>query len=447
MTYPTTEDGLNTYPVYPEDEGNKPGENIVFEIKANDPSIASVTAKYTSEEGEVTLADTANGTQFKQNDYETDQVFDTAETPAVTDYYARVTDTEANEVTFTFTLTNPDTTTLTANVNGTPAEVSNQDGVYTITATLDPAKAGKDGPNVVTVTTKAGTEDDDPTITYTFNLQQLVEAKINLGFGNSPYGLIESMANVEGAPWNAEKISAAKDAFNTANKFTAEYLPEGGNTAITYAPFAWNEDEKASTVQTDPSINLDRNPYALFVYRGEDFVDAGFTAVDSLGNTVSEADITMEMTVKKMSTNDVTVMKDSSVESVVLSNAEGSDNTFEDMVTMYIRPDVYDLTYSFTDPVTKETVEATRKVVMLWTLGDGTLSNVMNGTDASYVTQIIKNSAKPLDGVTGITRGLYYYRILDVNMSNVVNSTDSSIITQTLKGSTPSYRLYSSLQN
>lgn len=446
LTYPTTEDGLNTYPVYPEDEGNKPGENIVFEIKANDPSIASVIAKYTSEEGEVTLADTANGTQFKQNDYEADQVFDTAETPAVTDYYARVTDTEANEVTFTFTLTNPDTTTLTANVNGTPAEVTEQDGVYTITATLDPAKAGKDGPNVVTVTTKAGTEDDDPTITYTFNLQQFVEAKINLGFGNSPYGLIENMANVEGAPWNAEKIEAAKAAFNTGNKFTDEYLPEGGNVKIKYIPYAWNEDVFSTTVETDPSINLDRNPYALFVYQGEAFADAGFTAVDSLGNPVSEDDVTMQMTVKKMSINNVDAMKDDSISEVIISNEMDGDNGFEDMATMYIRPDVYDLTYSFTDPVTNETVEETRKVVMLWKQGDTNLSTIMNPSDSSYTTQIIKNLVTPLNGVTGMARGLYYYRIVDIDMSSVVNPSDASTVTQTIKGLIPEYRMYNDLQ-
>lgn len=405
LTYPTTEEGLNTYPVYPEDEGNKPGENIVFEIKANDPSIASVTAKYTSEEGEVTLADTANGTQFKQNDYETDQVFDTAETPAVTDYYARVTDTEANEVTFTFTLTNPDTTTLTANVNGTPAEVTEQDGVYTITATLDPAKAGKNGPNVVTVTTKAGTEDDDPTITYTFNLQQFVEAKIVLNYGNSPVGAIMSDEGI------VDKETAISD-FKTTRTFNE----------LLYLTEAW---DSYKDMADGAGYNGDYDPTAMFVYQGMAFKDVGFTAYDSLGNEVDPANVSFTLTMTEFRGSVIPKYDETDNPEDITATGTGNNYVFTEFKDSVIRPDVYEMTYTFTDDYTSQSIEQKRKVIGITQNGDVFMNgmNTINGQDASQILTNISLFEKGLNS-------LFKYRVADTQINDMatVNGQDASYI-------------------
>ncbi|MGG6547240.1 UNVERIFIED_CONTAM: hypothetical protein NY100_17755, partial [Prevotella sp. 15_C9] len=63
----------------------------------------------------------------------------------------------------------------------------NGDGTYTIKAPL--TNKGQTE-NTITITTKAGTDKDAPTLTYTFHVQQLVTPKITLNYGNSPVGEI-----------------------------------------------------------------------------------------------------------------------------------------------------------------------------------------------------------------------------------------------------------------
>ena len=158
------------YPAAYNDQHNvkTPGTNLQFKIVPNDPSIKDVHV--------FPVKDNTDGTELglKGNDYVADATFDKSEVPTLKDYYIRVTDTEADHVKFTLTLTNPETTLVTATDSQTPegAVVSqNADKTWTITAPL--TKKGTD-PNVITITTKAGDAADAPTITYTFYVQQLV---------------------------------------------------------------------------------------------------------------------------------------------------------------------------------------------------------------------------------------------------------------------------------
>lgn len=285
-----------------------------------------------------------------------------------------------------------------------------------------------------TVTVQSGDK------TYTIYIRRLLQPRIELNYGNSPYGEIMRAENIA----NEDK-QAAKDAFNTNNKYSTNYLPEGCDSKIVYTTFAWNEDVQSSTEQTDPAINLDRDDYALFVYQGDEFIDPGVTAYNSMGEVVDDSQITRTMSIKVMKSNDIRYMADDQVDNKIVSSTGSGDYTFSDIKNISMRPDVFDMEYSFVDDATNETVTATRKVVSLWTVGDANLSTVFNASDASVVTQIIKGSAKPLEGVTGVTPGLYYYRILDVNYSRVVNSTDASVITQMVKGSSPRFDFYKAI--
>ena len=94
---------------YAEYTDAKVGGNIVYEVLANDPSIKEIKAN--SVKGS-TVDSTA--LPFKDSQYKNDVAFDNAETPAIKDYYVRVPDVDADSIQFNVTLTNPDTTTITA---------------------------------------------------------------------------------------------------------------------------------------------------------------------------------------------------------------------------------------------------------------------------------------------------------------------------------------------
>lgn len=173
---------------YAEYTDAKVGGNIVYEVLANDPSIKEIKAN--SVKGS-TVDSTA--LPFKDSQYKNDVAFDNAETPTIKDYYVRVPDVDADSIQFNATLTNPDTTTITASDGTTLTPTKNGDGTYTIKAPL--TNKGQTE-NTITITTKAGTDNDAPTLTYTFHVQQLVTPKITLNYGNSPVGEIMKADNI-----------------------------------------------------------------------------------------------------------------------------------------------------------------------------------------------------------------------------------------------------------
>ena len=252
---------------YAEYTDAKVGGNIVYEVLANDPSIKEIKAN--SVKGS-TVDSTA--LPFKDSKYENDVAFDNAETPAIKDYYVRVPDVDADSIQFNVTLTNPDTTTITASDGTTLTPTKNGDGTYTIKAPL--TNKGQTE-NTITITTKAGTDNDAPTLTYTFHVQQLVEAKITLNYGNSPYGEIMKDSAI------TDKAKA-KEEFDKSNKYATGYIPANvaSKQNVSYPFRAWVDvkdldgitaAEQAKLV--DPDINIDRNDYAIFIYNGRTFVE------------------------------------------------------------------------------------------------------------------------------------------------------------------------------
>ena len=238
---------------YAEYTDAKVGGNIVYEVLANDPSIKEIKAN--SVKGS-TVDSTA--LPFKDSQYKNDVAFDNAETPAIKDYYVRVPDVDADSIQFNVTLTNPDTTTITASDGTTLTPTKNDDGTYTIKAPL--TNKGQTE-NTITITTKAGTDKDAPTLTYTFHVQQLVEAKITLNYGNSPYGEIMKDSAI------TDKAKA-KEEFDKSNKYATGYIPANAASKqnVSYPFRAWVDvkdldgitaAEQAKLV--DPDINIDRN--------------------------------------------------------------------------------------------------------------------------------------------------------------------------------------------
>ena len=400
---------------YAEYTDAKVGGNIVYEVLANDPSIKEIKAN--SVKGS---AVDSTALPFKDSKYENDVAFDNAETPAIKDYYVRVPDVDADSIQFNVTLTNPDTTTITASDGTTLTPTKNGDGTYTIKAPL--TNKGQTE-NTITITTKAGTDNDAPTLTYTFHVQQLVEAKITLNYGNSPVGLIKNMANAT-SPWDDKKISDALTAFTTNNTYGSNLVPDNGVSGIKYTTEAWGKE-------TDSAKNMDRNEYAIFVYNKESFNDTGFTATDSLGNKV---DVKRTITVQRMPQDslDSIITKKDVADTVVINDT--NDKCALDAITATsVVPDMYTMTYSFTDTQTNQEVTAERTVVVLWSLGDIDLSAITNPSDVTALYTIIKGKVS-LNGLSQSFQNLYTYRIADVDLSTIINPSDVTALYSVIKG-------------
>lgn len=385
---------------YAEYTDAKVGGNIVYEVLANDPSIKEIKAN--SVKGS-TVDSTA--LPFKDSKYENDVAFDNAETPAIKDYYVRVPDVDADSIQFNVTLTNPDTTTITASDGTTLTPTKNGDGTYTIKAPL--TNKGQTE-NTITITTKAGTDNDAPTLTYTFHVKQLVEAKITLNYGNSPYGEIMKDSAI------TDKAKA-KEEFDKSNKYATGYIPANAASKqnVSYPFRAWVDvkdldgitaAEQAKLV--DPDINIDRNDYAIFIYNGRTFVDPGFTATDSEGKPVTN--LTRKITVSRMQVQQIAGLYDVNQKEEPITIPDKPSNytiteitkkyNYQDPSSFRIRPDVYTMEYSFNDP-NQGTITVERKVVVLQDRGDTYCADLINDSSVNPVYVYLKNSST-FDAIT-----------------------------------------------
>ena len=399
---------------YAEYTDAKVGGNIVYEVLANDPSIKEIKANYVKGS---TVDSTA--LPFKDSQYKNDVAFDNAETPAIKDYYVRVPDVDADSIQFNVTLTNPDTTTITASDGTTLTPTKNGDGTYTIKAPL--TNKGQTE-NTITITTKAGTDNDAPTLTYTFHVQQLVAPKITLNYGNSPVGEIMKADNIS----VSNKLVAVAD-FEKNNKYStnADYLPAGKTAGMLYSPLAWGGS-------VDPTVNLDRDATALFSFEYDDFIDPGFVAVDSLGNSVDPTDVRRSIT--------VTVLPG---QNIIVPDKDKKTNTFSDTkenpiandlftyanitgdATKVIQPDVYELTYSFYDNALAKTITNTRKVVILPLMGDTTLDGQISVGDLVPIKNYTANNFTFVDStVKTSTYNLGIYRVMDTTSDTQISVGD-----------------------
>jgi uncharacterized repeat protein (TIGR02543 family) len=419
---------------YPSYTAGVLGQDIAFEIIANNPSISAVTVK------PVVGSTEGNALDLKDSDYKNTVSFDSAEEPTTTEYYVRV-DKDTTSAKFDITLTNPDTTEVYYPTD--TKLTANNDGTYTISV---PLTSSGTTTNDVVITTKAG----DNTIAYTFHIQKLVEAKIELNYGNSPYGLIAAMGKDETNPWDSTKIEAAQTSFTSgsssnANKFTDSSLtPTGAKSNITYTLAAWGNS-------TDPTVNMDRNEYAIFAYNNNNFTDTGFTAYDSLGNKIDDENVTRSITINQMKSKAVASMNTDALTAKTFDDlgisvdentqVKTSTNTITELKSTTICPGVYTMTYSFKDPTTGETVTAERKIVYLWNIGDVDLSGSVATPDATAISKILSGKIA-FGGIDSSVEKLYKFRIADVDMSTAIATPDGSAVRKLLGGKINSPEFY-----
>lgn len=424
------------------------GQNIVYELIASDPEITDISlighTKYEPTPG-ATPEPTTKPLDLKGSDYTTAKPIQTSKPDATNPdpdwdkHYVRV-DKYNDNIDFEITAKYPDTTTVTA----TYGKTGDTAAPTTATVTQDPTSkkwsvnipTNVKAPDTttVTVTMKSGDETRD----YTFILQALVAGKIELNYGNSPYGEIMKAANIA----EADKAKA-KEEFDKANRFATGFIPTGGDTKL-FSPKAWGNS-------TDSSINLDRNDYAIFIYNKKSFKDPGFTATDALGNSILDTDITRTMTFKRMSANSTSGMKDANVtDETVTITSKANDAVIDEITsstqTKGIRPGAYKMEYSFTDPVTNENVTVSRDVVVVWDIGDSDLSTIRNAADSSAITSHVKGVSNAVKDVNTDSANIFLFRIMDVDRSGIVNAADASANTSIVKGVSKASPFYAELK-
>ena len=403
----------STYPAFNilnSDNNIVPGTNIVYVIQANDPS-ASISVKPGKN-------DTGLGSALSlyDSDYTTSVTFDDAEHPTRSDYYTRV-DKDTDYVEFTITPKN-DTTILTAPTAGTSVTISGPDsvtGAYTVK--VDLTKSGAT-PNDITITTKAGTDTNAPTLDYNFHIQKLVEAKIVLNYGNSPYG--EIMKNTNITDKDTEKANFLNsDAEGKGNlKYNSNSVPSGLSTNVKYTTLAWR----------DYSENYDLNDYAVFAYGGTQFVEPGLDVYNSIGEKVTDATYTATINVNTMTAGLPRYGSSASVTPQLLTATYDSDNNESvfNLKGIIIRPDVYTMhykcAYKDVDGVTKN-IEIDRPIIVLYQRGDTALlvQPAFNPVDSQTLLANLSN----LSG--GTEPSLFAYRMCDLNTSTatpVINLID-----------------------
>ena len=395
----------STYPAFnilSSDNNIVPGTNIVYVIQANDPS-ASISVKPGNK-------DTGLGSALSlyDTDYTTSVTFDDAEHPIRSDYYTRVSK-DTDYVEFTVTPKNK-TTVLTAPTAGTGITILGPDtatGAYTVK--VDLTKSGAT-PNDITITTKAGNDTNAPTLDYNFHIQKLVEAKIVLNYGNSPYGEIMKDASI------TDK-DTAKANFDSTQKLTS----------LTTLPFYDEAWSSYLTYNEGLAYNGDKDDTSIFVYQRQAFKDPGFKLYDAIGNEITDSDVISSVSLSLTMTSFAGgVVKYTSADTPVDVNATGSGNNyvFNDFKNYNIRPDVYKLTYEFTDPISNEKVKATRFVIAISRLGDAKIdaNNIINNLDASAVKT---NSSAIL-----LANSLYAFRVADAktDANKIINNLDASAI-------------------
>lgn len=269
--------------------------------------------------------------------------------------------------------------------------------------------------NTVTVTVN-GT-------TYTIYIRRLLEPKIVLEPGNSPYGLIERMGvEYKGTAdgWSDTKIAEAKQAFDDSHAVNKTYgngyVPDGGQTELPYTTVAWD----------DIGVNYDMDPTAIFVYEAATFTDPGIKVYDAYGDevAVNDSDLTKELKVRQISSGVPTYAASEGTD-IYLSETSGK----YDLAGKIIRPDKYEIiyTYNYVEDGVAKTLQLTRPTIILSKRGDIQL------TTTPYVNVNDSTNMNKIWGQLKSRSALFAFRTADIQLTTTpyINVNDATKMAST----------------
>lgn len=276
--------------------------------------------------------------------------------------------------------------------------------------------------NLLTLTMKYNDPSDDPdegevTRSYKIHVyRKIKESELMVfNYGNSPYGLIMRDDSI----LTDDKQTAKDEFINNNYTFTQGYTPVGATVGTTYNNKAW------------ANANYDLDDSALFVINNDTFKDSGFTSVvNSIGEEVT--DVTKKITVNVLEETDSSKKDGSSDDYVYVSERIinlPSDGIITELQSERIRPDHYDLVYSFTD-FDGSVVSVKKPLILLNTLGDINNDKIADTTDVSRIKNRFSKDIADNNNTPDYNDGglLFRYRVCDVNKDGVVNAIDANYI-------------------
>lgn len=335
---------------------------------------------------------------------------------------------------------------------------------WTVTVPLTAADGDDDPFTTITLTLAAPDGLAEHAKTYVLHVERLTETTHRLGYGNSPVGTIERddsvnwesrLQNSAGEEYvdygdktlTSDIIRANKDfakSYFTRNKaYHTAYYPmgralQGASVYKGTYPNCWGD--RAS----DPDYDLDDT--AVFAYLDTAFLDPGVSFTDSEGNLVpfgssapAEYQTCVTRTIRLRQADALTVdmysansgedcwyagsntLSDAAA-AIPLQNADGSDQV--DLRGLKVVPGIYEMVYTFTDPVSGAVETATRSLILLPTPGDVDMDGAVTAADAAELKKNQTDWQQSTDAVVKLARG----RVFDANYNGRLDDGDVSEI-------------------
>ena len=275
--------------------------------------------------------------------------------------------------------------------------------------------------NLLTLTMTYDDPNDDPdeggvTRSYKIHVYRKIEESklMKFNYGNSPYGLIMRDTAI------TDKATVKNEFDKNDYTFTAGYTPAGATVGVNYCGEAWAS-----------GVNYDLDDTALFVLNSGTFTDPGYESViNSIGGAVT--DVTKKITVNVLTETNAAYQDGGSTDYSSV-NAQTinlpSSGTISELNAERIRPDKYELVYSFAD-FDGSIVSIKRPLILLNTLGDVNNDKQADTKDVSRIRNRFSADLANNTNVTGYDVGglLNRYRICDVNKDRAVNLIDANNI-------------------
>lgn len=321
---------------------------------------------------------------------------------------------EAENATLTLTHEHdPDKDTLAVPVKDTSDEYFKSQDIDLYLSPVD---------NIVTLSMTYDDPDDTPdegevTREYKIHIYRKIKTSelMTFNYGNSPYGLI-----MRDTALSDDDKAAYKTAFkDNGYKFTNGYTPAGGTQDLPYVDKAWN------------GKNYDLDEAALFVINDSPFTDPGYKdVINSIGGTV---DIVSKKVRVNILDESIPSLQDGSSDDFVIIRSSSIDlpqtGQITELMSERIRPECYELTYSFTD-FDNTVVEIKKPLIVLSALGDINVNGSANEDDASRIRHRFSRDLADNNNVPDYSDGgrLFRYRVCDVNKDGNVNAIDANFI-------------------
>lgn len=347
--------------------------------------------------------------------------------PATREYYVAVSS-DTEEVSMWF---KPRTEAKDADKEVTCQQESQKNGVNIIPPETDEDYYKtdniilKDSPvdNILELKLKAtDLEEGMQTGTYTIHIYKKLELKdlVEYEYGNSPYGLIMRDTAI------IQKEDSKKAFVENGYSFIEGSVPNGADAGVIYSLAAWEK----------PLMDYDLDDSALFVINSEEFEDPGYKKLtNSIGQTIADENVSKSVTVKVLAETIESEKNGSSADFAYLTNPQDliidlpDTGPITQLKDKRIRPDCYNLVYSFTD-YDGEPISVSRPLILIYSLGDINVDNQINTQDTSSILNRYKlelaNDRTVPDYITGGL--LYRYRICDANKDCNINAIDANYI-------------------